>query len=464
MGDISVTFKTELINQVEQDKNSDGILLLGTATDGPVMEIVQVHDALMMHDVYDSGELVRAYGEATLHGADNIYIMRITGKGSSLTVLEDSTEEELFTITSVHGGEKYNDNFALVTDSTIVLSYIFGQTVGSNTIAYKSTDTIDGICYKINSYSYLHGCVATPKKQGTFVLKQETYLSSSGEDEKELTGRQREAALNNAYNVLKSNPKKFKIVVPLRATVNDPRIDFIGPLDELCRERSHSTLSTIGVIGAEIGNYSAMITRITRKPMTCYLNTICIYSNATLEAFNYNDQQELNSSTYVCTTPEAVLAGLIAKTPITSSINNKQVNLMLESIPLTTEEKGALARLGINTFDYVIGRGYCVRGGKTVAYSADLSEISYLRLVLYIQDKIREIAEGGIGENINLFAKRESKINEFMDALSQQKVIKAYNLNVEYKNNDTVEIFGDITPIGSIRSIAIDVTMIVQRY
>jgi hypothetical protein len=464
MSDISVTFKTELINQQDIITKNDGILLMGTSTDGPVMEVVQVYDMLMMVDIYESGELVKAYYEAKLSGTDNIYVVRITGTKSEVTMFS-TLDEELIRIESVHGGSKYNQNKVTVVNNSIIIDYVFGLTSGSKTFTYCA-ESIEEICYAINSYTYLHGCKAKAVKLGFYTLKDSIYDLSGGTNETILTGREREAALNNAYEIIKNSTRKFSIVVPLKATLNDARIDFISPLNKMCEERSSFMISTIGVIGAEAGNYVSMFNRVTRNDMSPYLNTVCIYSRPKISSglYDFDSMQSGSTNMYTSDTPEAMFAGMISVTPKTFSINNKVAPIITETMLLSTEEKIALAALGINTIDYIIGRGYCVRGGKTLSYNSELSPINNIRLILYIQDNIRAITETGIGEDIKMFANKESEINIFMGDLVSARVIKNYNVIVTYVGTDSVEIHGDVTPIGSIKAIAIDVTMIIKRY
>lgn len=464
MSDISITFKTELSNQQDIDTKYDGVLLIGTSYDGPVLEIVQVYDMLMMTDIYGSGELVKAYYEAKLSGTDNIYVVRMTGAKASATILS-TNDDALIRIESVYAGEKYNLNKLTVSDKKIIIDYNFGNVMNTKTFE-ATTQSTEEMCELINSYTYLHGCRAVMLKLGHLEIKAATYFMTGGDGEQILTQREREGFLNYTYNIIKHSSRKFSFVVPLMATINDPRINFIGPLNDMCEERSLYTMSTIGVIGAETGNYASMYNKIMSSDMSPYLNTVCIYSRPKINSgfYDFDSMSSGYSTSYISETPEAIFAGMLSVTAKTESIINKVAPIASETLAMTTEEKSILGTFGINTIDYSIGRGYCIKGGKTLAHASELAAINNLRLVLYIQDSIKAITESGIGEDIKLFASKEAEVNIFMNNLTSAKVIKSYNIFTKYIGTDTVEIYGEITPIGSIKAISIDVTMIIKRY
>ena len=139
-------------NTITDDAVTDSVLILGTSSDGPIMEPIAVDDdtvnlfgtGLKSNGVPDGSTLIKAYTQARKRGCNDIRLMRVTGtqaetiiKGKALEATTSETVSEDFV--TIQGNDETTIQLAnknLVKDSTKVtisdVQLLTGYTVSEN--------------------------------------------------------------------------------------------------------------------------------------------------------------------------------------------------------------------------------------------------------------------------------------------------------------------------------------------
>lgn len=475
---------------------TDTLLLLGTATDGPMHVPVRIRRPMEAEEVFGSyvdedgrwngASLVLGFNQAYSGGARNIYLMRITGKHAEL-VLENEDGEPQLTVQGRYPGEKYN-GIAVEVTSTHLKIYAPGT---SGPLAeYRLSDfpTYAHLMDAVNADQELHG--VTVVLNGTtegdpvdLAVTPKTNLAG-GDDELNLPlgsyenpGTYR-GKLATAYEIIRD--LDVSIVVPLGVyvTVQESGGSFGGvdytdaqALVDLLYYMNKNEHPATGVIGASrlnnptparIAAYADCLAANPPKLFTNEEDAGRYLSIVVAEPTFFDTKLRLYADSGA-----ALYAGLYSAMPTHHATTNAQIPGTLGlRYSFTLSKLDALNGAGFVTFRNRRGRGLVVTDDPTAAQrDSDYRYLSVVRIVNEVIDTIRQVGAPYTGKPVG-GERRNSLITDIqvaLESLQRQGKIVDFNFavraNIQGYLKGELDVELDMVPAFILRRMRITVSL-----
>lgn len=478
---------SEFVRNEETIDPTGKVILLGTASDGPVLSPTPVRDILYAETLFGSAEtseLSRGAYQAFKSGADEVILMRISGKEAT-NIIYALTESEKVVIglklKSTFGGAKYNNVEVQIDEDKIIFSF------ESSKIIYKFEDypTLGLLSDAINQdakegKNKVYTLVKHRKLESNSlkIINDRTINLYGGSDGLNLTKNDKYLQLEEAYSILNDYP--VEIFVPLGVYVDDtypysyygitkynegwyanpsnldedkwltlvhdnglPR-NFGKQLIEFCATRQERGFRAIGIMGMKPSRETAAplrdneyshINKLLTNPIikNGFVGTstnrviqnkylLSIVASEVNTSFGQFSYQENAAVSY------AVLLGSL---PPEVSPTNKSIHGVSLPYEFTREELDKLDSLNYVTLRQSIRRGIVPTNGTTIA--KDDSGLKYITSVRIIQGLINEInlaTEGLSGDPIETTGNYDlikDTIEKILGRYKKNEMIKDYS-------------------------------------
>jgi len=216
-------------NTVPDNIDSTGrMVILGKASDGPVMSPVPVRDPMNISSIFgneDESRLTKAGKIVFLNGVEEVILMRISGKeaeGRLFGLDRNLNVVDGLKLKSIFGGEKYNEIKINLNDDSIVFEYEDFE----REYKYDEYPTLGTLSYAINNdaneglnYIYTHTNDNNVKSSSLSVVNDREVTLNGGEDGLDLDKNDLYIQLENAYSILSDYPAE--IFLPIDAYIDD---------------------------------------------------------------------------------------------------------------------------------------------------------------------------------------------------------------------------------------------------
>ena len=440
------------------------VLILGTATDGPVGVPVRIRRA---NDVastfgtyvdetgaYNGATLAMGYSEAYAGGARNIYLMRITGKPAEYTLTDEDDKPQLI-VRSAMAGDRYNQMAVAVVGTTLQIWSVADSGNSQPTMAYNLDDyaTYRQLMNAFNEDQEVHGAVLVLAEniREDDAVKLAAIMKTNlagGDDELDLPlgsydqpGTYRHA-LGVAYEAIKEG--NFSVIVPRGVHVRVPEVGsgFGSPdytdaekLGELLLHMNKQEYPAVGVIGVSRLNdptpakVKAFADALVNNPPSIIVEgeDAGRYISIVVAEPTFFDA---NLGVYA-NDGAAIYGGLVSSLPSHHSTTNTAVpgSLGLRWF-FTLSDLDRLTGAGFVTMRHRRNRGIVVTADPTAAArNSDYMYLSTVRIVNEVVGVIRQIASPYIGRPVS-GEKRNSLETDIQTALeSMQRQGKLLDAN-----------------------------------
>jgi hypothetical protein len=456
-------------------KDTDVVVLLGTATDGPLFVPVKPErpsEAISTFGTYNnlkigSSMLVPGYNEAYFAGARNVYLMRVAGEDAVLQLKNTAeTPVSVIKLAGKYPGAKYNNIHVEVTATELKVWSVNDSLLSkvAPTIVYTLADyaLIKDLVAAVNADIAVTDLRAEVVADGEVDLAIAAKAPLTGGDDKTdsdsgdystnedgSNGTGYRAAIEYAYSLLLDFPSD--IVVPLGLTVSASDNKDAQKLAEFCYESAGQNNDVVGVIGVapfvkvDLAGISTGV-----KAMATANNVytaedgtdIGRYVSVILGELQFADNVV---KSYV-NTPAAAYAGFVSTLGPQNGSTNKVIP-GVESMRCSVSPKQAevLRDNKITVIRNKYGKGITVVDGVLASKpTSDFQSLSTIRSVIYVMDLIRDAVDPFIGNALDRmqYSAMKTAIKDVKKTAIDAGVITDMEFDVYFATDSTV--IGDL--------------------
>lgn len=459
------------------ENNTEHILFLGTATDGPVLTPVNVTrpaDAINIFGTYavpriGSPMLVPAATEAYYAGARNMTLIRITGKDATATLSD--TQGVVADLYGKYPGAKYNNVKFVVSATELkvwnVSDSLLGNVEPSFVYDFATYDTLNKLALAVNKDTP-NSDFRMVVRDGKLDVKCNTLTEvtdgtlAGGDDEldPEIGTYSLQAglrgALAKAYDLFYEYDAD--LVVPLGVNVGftddvTPTYDKQDAMElaKFCFEAANRNNDIIGVIGvkpakdltlAGIKTYAEQLASCDNTYVNDQGVDIGKYINIVVGEPQYNDSLiggyfNIAAASYF---------GLASKLPVQSGTTNKVIpNAVQLRYNLSPTQAEALSKNKFTVLRYKPGRGVVVIEGLLASLpGSDFTALSTVRIIHSMINAVRQATDTFIGEPLDIphVNSIDTAIRNVIATFAKNGAITSGTFQLYFGNNNT--IIGDI--------------------
>lgn len=497
---------------------TQSVLLIGTAVDGPVNQPVRITSMLDAEAVFgpmatagvrNGSTLLLGYQEAVEAGCQNVRLLRYSGVTASTTITDGATTPlELMKLTSVNAGSLYNTvvdteitaglgAIVSTTGSTDTITIVLPAGKGSNLVySIGATTTINELVSLINNdtanlYVYAEVLGAGTELANTMedgiasFTGGDNKLTPSVSDQKDLL-HGTESTLGT-YDILKD----YKVdIIGLLGVYADnggtgTETEFASALANHCAAMSTMDNVTIGIIStvpfsdASLASVGAGVTALLAID-----NTYPVLDDAGEEVYD-TDGNVLDAGKYINiivgegifktskltdvfykNTLVAAYAGLISALPVQSAPTNKMLpNVRTISYGLSLTQLDGLTGKKFTTVRQKENGVYIVSGITCAPDGNVYQRLSSVRIIGVVVDAIVNVADPFIGEPNSLIHRNtlHTAIKSSLDALKSVGIITNYKFQLYATTSDLVNgilnVELEVVPAFELRKIKTTITL-----